>query len=122
MEPDVRYAKSGDVNIAYARIGTGQRDLLLLLPWGSNLEVLLEYPAVERGLETIASMGQLIVYDRRGSGLSDRLCGPATLDEDMDDLLAVMDDAGSDKAVMVGIHGGGPIAMTLAATHRKSVV
>lgn len=117
MKPEVRYATSGDVNIAYTSIGEGDRDVVMILPWASNLEVLLEYPAVERGIETIASMGRLIIYDRRGGGLSDRLCGPATLEEGMDDALAVLDAAGSGHAAVVGIHEGGSIAMLLAATH-----
>ncbi|MEA2452504.1 MAG: hypothetical protein QOG04_1214 [Actinomycetota bacterium] len=117
----VRYAKSGDINIAYTCLGDGERDALLMLPWGSNLEVLLEYPAVQRGFETIASLGRLIIYDRRGGGLSDRMCGPAGLDESLDDALAVLDATGSEKAALVGIHGGGTIAMTLAATHPDRV-
>ncbi|MCA1705839.1 MAG: alpha/beta hydrolase, partial [Actinobacteria bacterium] len=114
MHPEVRYAKSGDINIAYTCLGEGERDLLLLLPWGSNFEILLEHPAVQRGLETISSLGRLIIYDSRGAGLSDRLCGPATLDESLDDVLAVLDDAGSEKAALVGIHGAGMTGMTLA--------
>lgn len=121
MEPTIRYAKSGDIHIAYTCLGEGERDALLILPWGSNLEVLLEYPAVQRGLETMASMGRLIIYDRRGGGLSDRLCGPATLDESMDDALAVMADAGCEKAALIAIHGGGAIAVSLAATHPDRV-
>ena len=121
MDSDIRYAKSNDINIAYTCLGDGDRDTVLILPWGSNLEVLLDYPAVERGLETFASIGRLIVYDRRGGGLSDRLCGPATLDEDMDDILAVLDHTGSERAALLAIHGGGAIAMTLAATHPDRV-
>ena len=121
MDLEVRYAKSGDIHIAYTCIGEGERDALLVLPWGSNFEVLLEYPAVARGFETIASMGRLIIYDRRGGGLSDRLCGPAGLDESMDDILAVLDDAGSEKAALVAIHEGGALGMTLAATHPDRV-
>lgn len=121
MEPEIRYARSGDINIAYTCIGEGEQDLLVILPWGSHLEVLLDYPAVQDGLETIASIGRLILYDCRGSGLSDRMCGPATLDQAMDDALAIMDHAGSDKAALIAIHGGGAIGMTLAATHPDRV-
>jgi pimeloyl-ACP methyl ester carboxylesterase len=118
---DVRYAKSGDIHIAYTCIGEGERDAVLILPWGSNFEVLLEHPAVLRGLETFASIGRLIVYDPRGSGLSDRLCGPGSLDERMDDVLALLDQAGSEKAALIAMHGGGAIGMTLAATHPERV-
>lgn len=121
MDLDIRYAKSGDINIAYTSIGEGERDAVLILPWGSNFEVLLERPAVLRGLETFASMGRLIVYDPRGSGLSDRLCGPGSLDERMDDALALLDHAGCEKAALIAIHGGGAIGMTLAATHPDRV-
>ena len=121
MDLDVRYARSGDINIAYTSIGEGERDAVLILPWGSNFEVLLDNPAVLRGLETFASVGRLIVYDPRGSGLSDRLCGPGSLDERMDDVLALLDHAGSEKAALIAMHGGGAIGMTLAATHPDRV-
>lgn len=121
MELDINYALSGDVNIAYACAGAGERDLLIVLPGASSLEVLLEYPAVERGFETMAGMGRLIIFDRRGAGLSDRLCGPATLEEGMDDALAVLDAAGSQKAALLGIHEAGCLAMLLAATHPERI-
>lgn len=117
MDPEIKYAKSGDINIAYTTIGEGERDALLILPWGSNLEVMFEYPPVQRGLETISSMGRLIMYDRRGTGLSDRLCGPATLDESMDDALAVIEHSNCQKPALVAMHGGGAIGISLAATH-----
>lgn len=121
MEIEVRYAKSGDIHIAYTLVGEGDRVAILILPWGSNFEVLLEHPAVRRGLETFASMGRLIVYDPRGSGLSDRLCGAGSLDERMDDVLALLDHAGCEKAALIAMHGGGAIGMTLAATHPDRV-
>lgn len=113
--------RSGDVNIAYMVIGDGERDLLGLLPWNSNLDVLLEYPAVERGFETLSGIGRMILHDRRGAGLSDRLCGPGTLEEGMDDALAVLDAVGSEKAAVMGIHEAGALAMLLAATHPERV-
>lgn len=121
MDPQIRYAKSADINIAYTCVGEGERVAVLILPWGSNFEVLLEHPAVRRGLETFASMGRLIVYDPRGSGLSDRLCGAGSLDESMDDVLALLDDVGCEKAALIAMHGGGAIGMTLAATHPDRV-
>jgi class 3 adenylate cyclase/pimeloyl-ACP methyl ester carboxylesterase len=108
---------SGDINIAYTVLGSGERDLLFLAPWASNLDVVFEYPAVERGLETIAGIGRMITFDRRGAGLSDRLCGPGTLEESMDDALAVLDAVGSQKAAVMAVHEAGPLAMLLAATH-----
>ena len=121
MEPTVTFAKSGDINIAYTSIGEGERDAILILPWGSHLDVLLEYPAVQRGLESFAAVGRLFVYDSRGTGLSDRLCGHGTLDERMDDVLAVLDHARVEKAALIAMHGGGAVGMTLAATHPDRV-
>ena len=108
---------SGDINIAYTVLGEGERDLLFLAPWASNLDVVFEYPAVERGLETIAGIGRMVTFDRRGAGLSDRLCGPGTLEQSMDDALAVLDAIGSQKAAVMAVHEAGPLAMLLAATH-----
>lgn len=121
MEPDIEYAQSGDLNIAYSTIGEGERDILMILPWANNLDVVLEYPAVERGFETLSGIGRLILYDRRGAGLSDRLCGAATLEEGMDDALAVLNAVGSKKAAVLAIHEAGAQAILLAATHPDRV-
>lgn len=121
MDLDVEYAKNGDIELAYTCIGSGDRDLLMFSGGPSNFEVLFEFPAIQRGFETLKGIGRLIVFDRRGSGTSDRLCGPGTLEEGMDDTLAVMDAAGSEKAAVFGIHEGGCLAMLLAATHPERV-
>jgi class 3 adenylate cyclase/pimeloyl-ACP methyl ester carboxylesterase len=121
MEPTIEYALSGDVNIAYTVLGDGKVDLLFLSPWASNLDIIFEYPAVERGLETIAGIGRMITFDRRGAGLSDRLCGPGTLEESMDDALAVLDAVGCEKVAVMAVHEAGPLAMLLAATHPDRV-
>ena len=121
MQPTIEYARSGDVNIAYAVIGEGDRDLLFLPPWASNLDVVLEYPAVERGFETLSGIGRMIVFDRRGTGLSDRLCGMATLEEGMDDALAVLDAVGTEKVAVMAVHEAGGLGMLLAATHPERV-
>ena len=117
MDVNVEYVSSDGTNIAYSCIGEGERDLLLVLPGASNFDVLMEYPAVERGVETVSGMGRLIIFDRRGAGLSDRLCGPGTLEEGMDDALAVLDAAGAEKAAVFGVHEAGCLAMLFAATH-----
>lgn len=121
MQPDIEYVRSGDVNIAYTVLGEGERDLLFLAPWANNLDVLLEYPAVERGFEILSSIGCMIVFDRRGAGLSDRQCGIGTLEEGMDDALAVLDAVGADKVAVMAVHEAGGLAMLLAATHPERI-
>ena len=94
--PETRYAKSGDVNIAYQVVGDGPFDLVHVPPFVSNLELQWEDPAERGYFERLASFSRLIMFDKRGTGLSDRVA-VATLEERMDDLRAVMDDAGSER-------------------------
>ena len=105
MPPEVRYAQSGDYNIAYQVIGDGPRDLILNHGWISNLDASWEQPLWVRYLERLASFARVIQFDKRGTGLSDRV--PVnelpTLEERMDDVRAVMDAAGSEK--------GGPLRL-----------
>jgi class 3 adenylate cyclase len=121
VQPEIEYARSGDVNIAYTTIGSGDRDLLFMAPWASNLDVVLEYPAVERGFETLAGIGRMILFDRRGTGLSDRLCEMGTLEEGMDDVLTVLDAVGTEKVAVMAVHEAGGLAMLLAATHPERI-
>ena len=121
MDNDIEYADSGGTNIAYRTLGDGERDVLVVLPWASNLDVLTDYPAIARSLERLTALGRVILFDRRGSGLSDRLCGPATLESGMDDILAVLDAVGSRKASVVGVHEAGALCILLAATHPERV-
>ena len=95
--PETRYVKSGDVNIAYQVVGDGPFDLVHVPPFVSNLELQWEDPAERRYFERLASFSRLIMFDKRGTGLSDRVA-VATLEERMDDLRAVMDAAGSQRA------------------------
>jgi pimeloyl-ACP methyl ester carboxylesterase len=97
--PETRYAKSGDVNIAYQVVGDGPFDLVHVPPFVSNLELQWEDPAERRYFERLASFSRLIMFDKRGTGLSDRVA-VATLEERMDDLRAVMDAAGSERAAI----------------------
>ncbi|MDQ3940712.1 MAG: adenylate/guanylate cyclase domain-containing protein [Actinomycetota bacterium] len=121
MAADIRYVDSNGVKLAYCTHGSGSRNILLVLPWFSNLDILFEYEPVVRGLDALAEIGQLIMFDRRGTGLSDRLCAPATLEEGMDDILAVLAHAGVEQATVVGIHEAGPLCMLFAATHPECV-
>jgi class 3 adenylate cyclase len=94
---------------------------MFVMPWFSNLDLLESLPAVRRSLERYGSFASLIVYDRRGSGLSDRLCGTATLEEGMDDLIAVLDDAGAERVSLFGLNESGALCALMAATHPDRV-
>ena len=118
--PETRYAKSGDVNIAYQVVGDGPFDLVHVPPFVSNLELQWEDPAERRYFERLASFCRLIMFDKRGTGLSDRVA-VATLEERMDDLRAVMDDVGSQRAAVYGSSEGGALAILFAATYPERV-
>jgi pimeloyl-ACP methyl ester carboxylesterase len=119
MVPTTHYAKSGDVHIAYQVVGEGPVDLVLIHGWISHLEYQWEDPALAPFLDRLASFSRLIVFDKRGTGLSDRVAGSAlpTLEQRMDDIRAVMDAAGSSRAVIFGISEGGPLSTLFAATY-----
>ncbi len=118
--PETRYAKSGDVNIAYQVVGDGPFDLIHVPPFVSNLELQWEDPDERRYFERLASFCRLIMFDKRGTGLSDRVA-VATLEERMDDLRAVMDDVGSQLAAVYGSSEGGALSALFATTHPERV-
>jgi class 3 adenylate cyclase len=121
MEPGpTRYACSGDVNLAYSVTGEGDRDLLYVPTWLSQVEHLWESPRVSSFFGRLAGMARLIMFDRRGSGMSDS-AEPPTLEEQMDDVKAVMDAAGSERAALWAQLEGGAMAMLFAATHPDRV-
>ena len=91
MVPEIKYAKSADVHIAYQIIGNGPIDLVLVPGWVSNIEIFWEEPALVRFLQRLSSFSRLILFDKRGTGLSDRVYDTPTLEERMDDVRAVMD-------------------------------
>ena len=117
MTPETRYAKSGDVNIAYQVVGDGPRDLILVPGWLSNIEVFWEEPAVARFLRRLASFSRLILFDKRGTGLSDRMGDLPSLETRMDDVRAVMDAVGSERAALCGYSEGGVMCALFAATY-----
>lgn len=117
----VQYAKSGDINIAYQIRSEGPTDLVFVAPWFSNLDLIDSYPPAIKGTQRFSAITRLIIYDRRGSGLSDRLCGQATLEESVDDLLAVLDAVGSERAALFGMNESGSVCMLAAATHPERV-
>jgi pimeloyl-ACP methyl ester carboxylesterase len=121
MRAETRYARSGDVHIAYQVIGNGPLDLVFSPSPVSNLEVGWEWPPFARFLGRLAAFSRLILFDKRGTGLSDRVTEAATLEERMDDVRAVMDAAGSERAAIFGSSEGGPMALLFAATYPERV-
>lgn len=114
---DTRYAKLGDAHVAYRVFGEGPTDLLLFLGEYIPVDALDEEPRYARCLRRLASMGRVIVFNRRGSGLSDAPDGPLTVEQNVEDAVAVLDDVGADRAVAFGWNVAGPPAMFFAADH-----
>ena len=119
MPPEVRYAQSGEYNIAYQVIGDGPRDLILNHGWVSNIDAFWEQPLWVRFFERLASFARVIQFDKRGTGLSDRVPVQQlpTLEERMDDVRAVMDAAGSERAALYGYSEGGAMCALFAASY-----
>jgi pimeloyl-ACP methyl ester carboxylesterase len=119
MQPETRFALSGDVNIAYQVIGEGPIDLVFVMGWVSNIDEFWTEPSFARFLERLARFSRLIVFDKRGTGLSDRVDERhlPTIEQRMDDVRAVMDAAGSEKAALLGFSEGGPMSLVFAATY-----
>ncbi|HSW27346.1 MAG TPA: adenylate/guanylate cyclase domain-containing protein [Burkholderiaceae bacterium] len=119
MEPKTEYARSGDVHIAYQVVGQGPLDLVYVPGWVSHVELAWEEPTLARFLRRLASFSRLIVFDKRGTGLSDRVPNDKlpTLEERMDDLRAVMDAVGSERPALFGASEGGNLCALFAATH-----
>ena len=117
MLPQTRYAKSGDVNIAYQVLGQGPPDLVLIPGWVSNIEIFWEEPAVVRFFTRLASFSRLILFDKRGTGLSDRVAEMPNLETRMDDVRAVLDTVGSERAALFGYSEGGVLCALFAATY-----
>jgi class 3 adenylate cyclase len=115
--PETRYARSGDLSIAYQVVGEGPLDLVWIPSGAHHVELNWENPLVAGFLHRLASVSRLLLFDKRGTGMSDRVAGTATLEERMDDIRAVMDAAGSDRAVISGLGDGGPLCALFAATY-----
>lgn len=118
--PAVRYAHSGDVNIAYQVVGEGPLDLVFVMGWVSHLEYFWLEPGFARFLSRLASFTRLILLDKRGTGLSDRVGALPSLEQRMDDVRAVLEAAGSRRAVLMGVSEGGPLCSLFAATYPES--
>jgi pimeloyl-ACP methyl ester carboxylesterase len=113
----VRYARSGDVNIAYQVLGTGPIDLVFVMGWVSHLEYYWREPSFARFLRRLAGFSRLILFDKRGTGLSDPVTEMPTLEQRMDDVRAVLDAVGSRRAALLGVSEGGPMCALFAATY-----
>ena len=114
--PTTRYAKSGELRIAYQVVGGGPIDLVFVPGFVSNIELVWETPAWAYFLGRLSAFSRLILFDKRGTGLSDRVAEIATLEERMDDVRAVMDAAGTERAALFGVSEGGPMSLLFVAT------
>jgi pimeloyl-ACP methyl ester carboxylesterase/DNA-binding CsgD family transcriptional regulator len=117
IRPETRYARSSDVHIAYQVFGDGPIDIVFVQGFISNLEVQWEDPGLTHLFNRLGSFARLIVFDKRGSGLSDRVIDMPNLETRMDDVRAVMDAAGSEQAALIGASEGGPMSILFAATY-----
>lgn len=117
--PRVSYARSGTVNIAYEVVGAGPIDLIFVMGWVSHLEYFWNEPSFARFLNRLSSMARLILFDKRGTGLSDAVpvSQLPTLEQRLDDVRAVMEAVGSERAVLLGVSEGGPMCSLFAATY-----
>jgi pimeloyl-ACP methyl ester carboxylesterase/DNA-binding winged helix-turn-helix (wHTH) protein len=115
--PETHYALSGDVNIAYQVVGSGPRDLVFIMGWVSHLDYFWAEPSFARFLHRLSTFSRLILIDKRGTGLSDRVTELPTLEQRMDDVRAVMEQVGSTYATLMGVSEGGPMCALFAATY-----
>jgi class 3 adenylate cyclase/pimeloyl-ACP methyl ester carboxylesterase len=117
VQPETHYARSGDVSIAYQVVGQRPFDLVFVPGSASHVELAWEVPALAAFYRRLASFSRLIVFDKRGTGMSDRVGGAPTIETRMDDVRAVMDAAGSERAAVLGLSEGGPMSVVFAATY-----
>ena len=117
MQPDTRYAKSGNVHVAYQVFGEGPINLVIVPGFVSNIELFWDQAEFARFLLRMASFARVAIFDKRGTGGSDRVAGIPNLDERIDDLRSVMDAAGMEQAAVCGVSEGGTLSMLFAATY-----
>ena len=117
MQPETLYAKSGDVHIAYQVFGEGPLNLVFMPPFFSNVEGWWDEPDYTRALVRLGSYAKVLIFDKRGTGLSDRVAELPGLEQRIDDLRAVMDAVGMEQAALIGISEGGSMAALFAATY-----
>lgn len=117
MRPETSYARTGGVSIAYQVVGEGPLDLVLVPGFVSHVEAIWEEPSLAHFLTRLASFSRLVLFDKRGTGLSDPIVGTPTMAERMDDIRAVMDAVGSQRAALFGVSEGGTLGMSFAHAH-----
>ncbi len=123
--PETRYAKTADgVHIAYQTVGTGPVDIVFVMAWTTHIELMWKEPTLARFLSRLAAFSRLILFDKRGTGLSDRVPDDRlpSLEVRMDDARAVMDAVGSERAIVMGFSEGGPMATLFAATYPERTI
>jgi pimeloyl-ACP methyl ester carboxylesterase len=121
VEPETRYARAGDIRVAYQIVGDGPRDLVLVPGFVSNVELAWEHPPYERFMRRLSARARVIVFDKRGSGLSDPVDRAATIEDRIDDIRAVMDAVGSERADVFGWSEGATMAGVFAASFPERV-
>lgn len=117
MQPKTRYAKSGGVSIAYQVLGDGPTDIVFIPGWVSNVEFWWDLPSTTRLFERLASFARVILWDKRGTGLSDPVAEVPSLDQRIDDMVAVMDAVGCERASFFGVSEGGPMGLLFSAAY-----
>jgi class 3 adenylate cyclase len=117
IPPETRFTQSGEASVAYQVLGQGPFDLVIVPGFVSHVEYAWEDPAYARFLQQLASFSRLILFDKRGTGLSDRITGIPTLEQRMDDVRTVMDEVGSQRAALFGVSEGGSMSVLFAATY-----
>jgi pimeloyl-ACP methyl ester carboxylesterase len=119
--PKPRYARHGDVHLAYTAQGEGDTDIVLVLGWAFPMQALFELPETARLVTELSALGRVVLFDKRGTGLSDRVKELPTLEQRVDDLRAVLDAVGSRRAVLLGVSEGGPLSIAFARAHAARV-
>src|SRR3954451_24747092 len=119
--PETRYARCGEISIAYQHFGTGELDVVITAGWLITIELAWDHPKLAEGWERLGAVARVVMFDRRGTGLSDAVDRAPTLEERMDDLVAVMDAAGLERAVLYGSSEGAPLSILFAATYPERV-
>jgi len=120
--PTTRYTRAGDLNIAYQVVGEGPFDLVFVPSMAQHVELIWEVPPQARFLSRLASISRLLLFDKRGTGMSDRVVVAPTLEARMDDIRAVMDAADSERAVLFGLRDSGSLCALFAATYPEANV
>jgi pimeloyl-ACP methyl ester carboxylesterase/AraC-like DNA-binding protein len=122
MKPVTQYTKSGRINIAYQVFGSGTVDMVYIPGWVSNIDLMWACPELVDFLQELGKIARVILFDKRGTGLSDRIVELSTLEERMDDIRAVMDAVGSEKAILFGHSEGGSVSALFAATYPNRII